>query len=141
MDKMILPAKLENLDELTGFIEEKLEEHGASMKVNMQVQLSAEEIFANIASYAYPDIPEESRNDSEGMAEVRLEFVENLVRITFLDSGVPYDPLLREDPDIKKDAEERQIGGLGIFMVKKSMDKVSYEYVNGQNCLTIEKAL
>lgn len=143
MDKITIPAKLENLDDLIGFIEGKLEEYGASMKVNMQVQLSCEEIFANIASYAYPD-----RED--GTVEVQMELLESetsdvsgahAVRIIFIDSGVAYDPLARENPDIGLDAEERQIGGLGIFLVKKSMDRAKYEYVDGKNKLTIEKDL
>jgi anti-sigma regulatory factor (Ser/Thr protein kinase) len=63
------------------------------------------------------------------------------VDITFIDNGIPYDPLAKADPDVTLSAEERQIGGLGIFMVKKSMDDVKYEYLDGHNILTLKKGL
>ena len=94
-----------------------------------------EEIYVNIAHYAY---------ESEmGMATIRVEVGgEPLqVKITFIDNGTPYDPLKKADPDTTLSAEARQIGGLGIFMVKKSMDDVKYQYIDGQNILTISKKL
>ena len=101
----------------------------------MQVDVAVEELFVNIAHYAYaPDtgsatIRVAPRQDPKGVA------------ITFVDRGVPYDPLAKEDPDVTLSAEERQIGGLGIYMVKKSMDDMQYEYRDGQNVLTIVKNL
>jgi len=122
-----------NLDRVIGFVEEQLERYGCPMKTQMQVTLAVEEIFVNIANYAYdPEV---------GPALIRAEVHEDPLEvvITFIDKGKPYDPLQAEDPDILANAEERQIGGLGIFMVKQTMDDISYEYANGRNILRIVK--
>lgn len=134
MIELKVPASLEHLNEVLAFLEEKLEEMGAPFKVSMKIQVAVEELFVNIANYAYPD-------RADGQACIRLEKVDEppSVRITLIDSGIPYDPLAKPDPDVNLSAEERQIGGLGIFMVKQSMDTVSYAYKDGQNCLTLEK--
>ena len=99
----------------------------------MQIDVAVEEIYVNIASYAY--------GDAEGEAIIRAGVTDapKSVEITFIDSGTPYDPLKKEDPDVTLSADKRPIGGLGIFMVKKSMDDMIYEYKDGQNCLTIKK--
>lgn len=123
----------ENLAQVTAFVEEQLESFGCPMKTQMQVTLAVEEIFVNIASYAYdPQI---------GPALIRTEVHEDPLEvvITFIDKGKPHDPLQRGDPDISLDAEDREIGGLGIFMVKQTMDDISYEYTNGKNILRIVK--
>lgn len=135
MSELNVEAKTENLDQVLAFVDRHLEEKGCEMKVQMQLDVAVEELFVNIAQYAYhPDI---------GVATIRVEVQEEplAVIITFIDNGVPYDPLAKEDPDITLPAEERQIGGLGIYMVKKSMDDISYEYTNGQNILRIKKKL
>ena len=135
MKELIIEAKDENLDEVLGFVNAELETCDCDMKTQIQVDVAVEEIFVNIAHYAY--------NPSIGHATIRAEVTKDplAVTLTFLDNGVPYDPLAKEDPDITLAAEDRQIGGLGIFMVKKSMDDVAYEYKNGQNILTIKKNL
>lgn len=135
MKNLIVEAKTDNLDEVTAFIDAELEEHDCSMKVQMRIDVAVEELFVNIAHYAYE--PE------TGMAEIRIDFKNDpaAVVITFIDSGVPYDPLAKEDPDVSLSLEERKIGGLGIFMVKKSMDDMKYEYKDGKNVLTIVKNL
>ena len=99
----------------------------------MQIDIAIDELFGNIVHYAY--------NPEVGPVTVRVEVTEDplAVSITFIDNGVPYDPLAKTDPDVTLSAEEREIGGLGIFMVKKSMDEISYEYRSGQNILTIKK--
>lgn len=105
------------------------------MKIQMQIDIAVEEIFVNIARCAYaPEV---------GNAIIRIETLADppSVDITFIDSGIPYDPLAKADPDITLSAEERQIGGLGIFMVKRSMDDVRYEYLDGHNVLTLKKGL
>ena len=101
----------------------------------MQIDVAVEEIFVNIASYAY--------GPETGQAEIRFrsEAETGTAEITFIDRGAPFDPLAKPDPDVTLPAEERQIGGLGIFMVKKSMDDVRYEYREAQNILTIRKKL
>ena len=135
MRELTIDAKLDNLEQVLGFIDGILEEADCSMKTQMQIDVAAEELFVNIASYAYaPNV---------GSATVRVELEQDpgAVCITFIDSGVPYNPLAKEDPDVTLKAEERGIGGLGIYMVKKSMDDMVYEYENGQNILSIKKAI
>lgn len=135
MEKLDILAKTENLDTVIDFVNEHLEGVECPMKIQMQIDVAVEEIFVNIANYAY--------GTGEGPATVRIN-VDNqnkIVDITFIDNGVPYDPLAKDDPDITLSAQERQIGGLGIFMVKKSMDDVTYEYRDGHNILTLKKGL
>ena len=120
--------KLESLPQVCEFLEHALEDQGAPMKVITQVNIAADEIFSNIAQYS-----------GATAAQVDCEAMDGRVVIHFMDNGVPYDPTARQDPDITLSAEEREMGGLGIFMVKRSMDRVSYEYADGQNILTIEK--
>ena len=135
MAELTLKASLEKLDEVLAFVEENLEKNDCPMKVLMQVQIAVEEIFVNIAHYAY--------GSEQGTATIRAEVGGDPLQviITFIDQGVPYDPLQKEDPDVTLSAEDRQIGGLGIFMVKKSMDDVKYEYADGKNILTISKKI
>lgn len=135
MKELTISARLENIETVTAFVDEQLEEMGCPMKAQMQIDIAIDELFSNIAHYAYtPDT---------GEATVRVEVTESplAVIITFIDHGVPYDPLAKEDPDTTLSAEERQIGGLGIYMVKKSMDEIAYRYQDGQNILMIKKQL
>ena len=135
MKDITVDATLDNLEVVQNFVSEELESQGCSMKVMMQIEIAVEEIYVNIVHYAY--------NPEIGKATVRCEVTDNPMQviIQFMDSGVPFDPLAKEDADITLSAEEREIGGLGIFMVKKSMDEVSYEYKEGKNVLTIRKVL
>lgn len=121
--------------EAVDFIDEQLEKADCPMKTKVQIKVAAEEIFVNVAHYAY--------HQEVGEVEIRVEITENpkSAVITFSDSGKPFNPLEKPDPDITLSAEERDIGGLGIFMVKNTMDDVRYEFVDGQNCLTITKSL
>ena len=135
MKELTISARLENIETVTAFVDEQLEEMGCPMKAQMQIDIAIDELFSNIAHYAYtPDT---------GEATVRVEVTESplAVIITFIDHGVPYDPLAKEDPDTTLSAEERQIGGLGIYMVKKSMDEIAYRYQDGQNILMTKKQL
>lgn len=133
MRELDIEAKTENLDQVLAFVDEELEKYECGMKTQMQIDIAVEEIFVNIAHYAY--------NPAVGKATIRIEVTDGTVSLTFIDNGIPYDPLAKEDPDITLSAEERQIGGLGIFMVKKSMDDVKYEYKDGSNILTFSKDL
>ncbi|MDE5752980.1 MAG: ATP-binding protein [Oscillospiraceae bacterium] len=133
MKELTIDATIDNVAVVTAFVDEQLERFNCPIKTQMQVDIAIDELFGNIAHYAYhPDV---------GTATVRVEVTENpfAVVITFIDNGIPYDPLVKADPDITLSAEERRIGGLGIYMVKKSMDAISYEYKNGQNILRIQK--
>ena len=133
MKTLTLEAKVQNLEQVLGFIRQNLEEAGASVRVVNQILIAAEEIFVNIASYAY--------GQETGSAEIRMTVEDGSAGIEFRDRGTPFDPLAKADPDVTLPAEERQIGGLGIFMVKKSMDDVQYQYEGGENILTIRKRL
>lgn len=133
MKELTLPATIENIETVIDFVNGQLEEIKCPLKAQMQIDIAIDELFGNIAHYAY--------NPETGPATVRVEVAEDpiAVVITFIDRGVPYDPLKKEDPDITLSAEERAIGGLGIFMVKKTMDEISYEYKDGKNILRIKK--
>ena len=135
MKELKLAATVENIETVTDFVNEQLEALDCPMKAQMQIDIAIDELFGNIAHYAY--------NPEVGDATVRVEVIEDplAVVITFIDKGVPYDPLEKEDPDTSLSAEDRQIGGLGIYMVKKSMDDIIYEYKDGQNILKIKKYL
>ena len=133
MDELRLDATIKNLPEVTEFITASLEEKDCSMKIVMQMELVIEEIFVNVASYAYA--PE------TGAVIVRKFFDEEprALNLTFIDFGKPYNPLEHKDPDTSLGVDEREVGGLGIFLVKKNVDEISYERKDGQNILSIKK--
>ena len=135
MTELIVEAKLDNLAQVLQFVDSRLEEEDCPIGVQMKIDVAVEELFVNIASYAYAP--------GSGSATVRMDVEEDpkTVVITFVDCGVPYDPLAKEDPDVTLSINDREIGGLGIFMVKKSMDDMNYAYENGQNVLTIRKRI
>ena len=135
MKELTVEAKTTNIEAVTDFVNEQLEALDCPMKAQMQIDIAIDELFGNIAHYAY--------NPEIGQATVRVEVVKDplSVVITFIDNGMPYDPLAKADPDTTLSAEERDIGGLGIYMVKKSMDDITYEYKDGQNILKIKKNL
>ena len=135
MKEMNIEATIDNIPTVTAWVDEQLEALDCPMKAQMQIDIAIDELFSNIARYAY--------NPETGPATVRVEVAENpmAVVITFIDKGIPYDPLKQEDPNTHLPAEEREIGGLGIFMVKKTMDDITYEYKDGQNILKIKKNL
>ena len=134
MKELTIDATVENIEKVTSFVDEQLEELGCPMKAQMQINIAIDELFGNIAHYAY--------NPKVGPATVRVDVVQDplSVVVTFIDNGLAYDPLARKDPDVTLSAQEREIGGLGIYMVKKSMDEISYEYKDGHNILSIKKA-
>lgn len=135
MKELTVDAVVENIPIVTDFVNEQLIPHDCSIKIQAQIDIAIDELFGNIAHYAY---------DSDvGSATVRVELVKEplTVVITFIDHGVPYNPLKQDEPDTTLLAEERKKGGLGIYMVKKSMDNIYYEYKDGQNILTIKKKL
>ena len=134
-NEMDIEAVIGNLPSVMEFVDSKLETIDCPIKAQMQIDVAVEEIFVNIAKYAYhPD---------KGNATVRVEVSDApvCVTITFIDHGVPYDPLAKDDPDVTLSADDREIGGLGIFMTKQIMDDVTYAYKDGQNILTLKKNL
>lgn len=135
MKELTIAATVENIGAVTDFVDAQLEALDCPMKAQVQINIAIDELFGNIAHYAYnPDV---------GEATVRVEVEEEplSVIITFIDGGMPYDPLQAAEPDTTLSAEERALGGLGIFMVRKSMDEITYRYENGRNILSIRKTL
>lgn len=127
-------AVSENLDQVLAYLDIQLESWDCPLRAQMQLDVAVEELFVNIANYAY--------GGNRGTAQISVDLLpERIVQVTFCDTGIPYNPLQKPDPDINIPLEERQIGGLGIYLVKKSMDEVLYRYENGQNILTIRKAI
>ena len=135
MESLVVPARVDQLDEVTSFVLDKLDAFGCPKKTQLQIRLAIEEIFVNISSYAY--------HPEEGMAEIRCEVLDDPMRviIQFLDGGTPFDPLAREDADTSEEALMAREGGLGILLVKDMMDDVQYTYEDGKNILTIVKKL
>ena len=133
--ELTVPADKKKLDEVLAFIDGELEAVDCPVKVQMQIDVAVEEIFVNIASYSYPD--------GDGNATVRLQMSDDNseVTVTLIDEGVQYDPTAKTDPDVSLSAEERGIGGLGIYITKKFMEDVVYEYVDGRNHLKLRKLL
>jgi len=135
MKELVIDAKRENLPAVLALVDEQLEAVECPMLTQTSIDVAVEEVFINIASYAY---------DTEiGTATVQVTVLQDplSVEITFIDNGTRYDPLAKEDPDITLPKQKRKKGGLGIFMVKKTMDDVVYEYKDGKNILTIKKKL
>lgn len=133
MHKITVEAVVENLQQVIDFATEHLEERECPMKTSMQMELVIEEIFVNICHYAY--------NPKVGPATFCMEFEDKpaAVLMTFIDSGIPYNPLEKTDPDTTLDVDEREIGGLGIFLVKKNVDEIAYTYEAGKNILTMKR--
>lgn len=135
MEKITLDATIENIGVVTDFIDAKLEEAGCGMKAEMQINIVIDEIFSNIAKYGYAS--------GKGDATVTVDILQDPLRaeIQFINSGEPYDPLAQEDPDIHASLDDRPMGGLGILIIKKTMDEVTYENKDGQNILRVLKTL
>ncbi len=133
LQEITVDATVENIRPVTDLIDELLEASNCPMAAQMQIDVAVDEMFANIANYAY--------RGETGKVTVSAGYFEEekCFKITFKDQGIPYDPLAKEDPDVTLSAEERKIGGLGIFIVKKTMDDIIYEYKDGYNVLTIVK--
>ena len=135
MKEITVDATIENMNTVTAFVDDFLDQIACPMKSKIQINIVIDEIFGNICHYAY--------KDSVGAVTVRVQSgnTPKAVFLTFTDNGIPYNPLETEDPDITLSSEERKIGGLGIYLVKKNMDEMKYEYVNQQNRLWMEKRL
>ena len=133
MEEITLEARVENLDKVLEFLDTRLEAQECPVKAQTQLDVALEEMFVNVAHYAYT--PE------AGMVNIKYEQLNDPagVELTLTDSGMPFNPLEKADPDVTLSAAERQIGGLGIYMVKKSMDEVAYEYRDEKNIFSMKK--
>ena len=128
-----IDADIERWPEVNLFIDGILEEYDVSPKTQMQIDVVLEELFVNVAHYAYPE--------GRGWAEIRANVEDDMIHFTLMDAGLPYNPLARPDPDVTLAAEDRKIGGLGIYMVKKQVDEINYEYRDNMNILSFSKKL
>lgn len=131
-------AEKRSLDTVMKFLEDNLEADGCPPDVRGRIALAAEEVFVNIASYAY-DADAMADSDDTAIVRYALDGGGHEAAVTFIDHGAPYDPLAKTDPDITAAAKDRPVGGLGIFMVKQLMDAVSYSFENGQNMLVVKQ--
>ena len=131
---LTLPNDVQEVPQLAAFVDEICESAGIDMGTTMKMNLAIEEAVVNVMNYAYP---------SGVKGEVRIEagVREGYVEFVISDDGTPFNPTEVEDADTTLSAEDRQIGGLGIFLVKHFMDIVEYKYVDGQNVLTLRKNL
>ncbi|MBQ6591526.1 MAG: ATP-binding protein [Solobacterium sp.] len=134
-DELTLEAKVENIPQVLAFIDERLEKADCALKSQMQIDVAVDEIFSNISKYAY--------EPGTGKATVRIHIDGNtrMCSIAFIDRGIQYNPTLHQDPDITLDADHRDIGGLGIYLVKRTMDGWEYTYEDGRNIQVIHKSL
>ena len=129
--KLTLDATLENVSKAIDFVAEEVERLPFSVKDKTQIEIAVDEIVSNVARYAY--------EDKTGKVQICLNNDENGLILAVIDEGIPYNPLEKEDPDVTLSADERGIGGYGIFIVKKTMDEITYDYKDGKNILTIRK--
>ena len=134
MVKARFDAEVPNLPQVIDFVNEALSGDGWDQETLAVMDVAVEEIFVNIASYAYATLP-----GAEKFADITVDLDDEGVTVILEDAGVEYNPLLREDPDVTLPAQDRSIGGLGIYMVKMSMDKVGYERKDGRNVFTVRK--
>ena len=134
MKEIEIDAKINNLEKVTSLIDEELLSVNCPPKVQAQIDVAIDELFSNIANYAYEDSTEQT-------ITVRIDELSDTLKMTYIDSGYPYNPLEKQDPDITLAASERSIGGLGIFLVKKMTDNMTYYYEDGKNHLQIEKSI
>ena len=125
----------EKLYEVIAFVEEELEKYHPDMKAMMAITVALEEMFVNISHYAY------APNTGEATVRLHIDEATRMATIIFIDRGVPFDPLAKADPDVTLAKQDRQIGGLGIYIVKKTMDAVEYQRKDGCNILTIRKQI
>ncbi|MDL2253070.1 ATP-binding protein [Ruminococcaceae bacterium OttesenSCG-928-I18] len=133
MRTLTVAAKTERLSQVLGLIEQEMAAARAGEQVTMQVLVSAEELFVNVASYAY--------GGHEGEVTVSCDVVDDVITICFEDTGMPFDPVEKEDPELTEEAHHQRIGGLGILLVKRTMDSIHYERKDGRNRTAITKRI
>lgn len=125
----------EKINAVTAFINSELEAYDCSRRTRIQIDIAVDELFANIVHHAY------ASRGGDITVRVCISGKDRTARITLIDSGKPFDPLSAPEPDISLPVEQRAVGGLGIYLVKKTMDDLRYEYSDGKNFVTIAKAI
>jgi anti-sigma regulatory factor (Ser/Thr protein kinase) len=132
--RLTLPNDIETIPQLNEFIDNIAEEAGLDMSFTMSLNLALEEAVVNVMTYAYPE-------GTAGMVDIDIKTNGEQLTCVLSDSGTPFDPTQTPDADTTLSAEERPIGGLGIFLVRQIMDDISYQYVDNKNVLTLTKTL
>lgn len=136
MREMTVEATMDNIETVTNFVNQQLTEHGCLERAMVQLDVAIDEVFGNIVRHAY------GAETGAATVQVWIEEEPGIIHITFIDQGQPFNPLEKEMPDITRlKAKERPIGGLGLFMLKRTMDNMTYDYQDGKNVLTIEKKI
>lgn len=135
IDSKVFLAKISNLNAANEFLQEKFDEYNVLPKERFQLELAFEELFTNVANYSY--------GEETGKVEVGIGYEDDecLLVIKISDKGVPFNPLDKEEPDLTLNADDRPIGGLGIFMIKKNVDDIKYDYIDGENVVTLYKKI
>lgn len=133
-DKIVLRAEFDKYPFFISFLEERFNDCALNNQMVFKLLTACEEIIVNIIRYSYKD-------KEKGNLEILFFCEDNLISITFIDDGIPFNPLEQAEADITKPIEEREAGGLGIFMVKQIMDEINYKYYDGKNILTIIKKI
>ena len=131
---LTLPNDVQEVPRLATFVDEICEAAGIDMGTTMKMNLAIEEAVVNVMNYAYP-------SGTKGEVRIEAKVHQGYVEFVISDDGTPFNPTEVKDADVTLSAEERNIGGLGIFLVKHFMDKIKYKYVDGQNVLTLRKNL
>ena len=131
---LTLPNNVETIPELNVFIDSVAEEIGLDMSLTMSLNLAIEEAVVNVMEYAYPQ-------GEKGDVTIDVTATDQWLQFVLTDSGTPFDPTKKEEADTTLSAEERPIGGLGIFLVRQLMDSIEYAFKDGKNVLTLKKQL
>ena len=143
VNELRVTADVNNLQSVMSFLQTHLDAQDCPRKARMAIELAVEEVFVNIAMYAYVsgngEVTVRICPSGDGPADETAPEGSRGIEVTFIDQGIPYDPLAREDPDVTLPANQRRIGGLGIFLIKQQMDDVTYEHRDGSNILTLKK--
>jgi sigma-B regulation protein RsbU (phosphoserine phosphatase) len=132
--RLVLPNDIETIPQLNEFIDSVAEEVGLEMSLTMSLNLALEEAVVNVMEYAYPE-------GQKGNVEIEVTADQQWMTFVITDTGIAFDPTTKEDADTTLSAEERPIGGLGIFMVRQLMDVIDYKRKDNKNVLTLRKKL
>ena len=132
--RLVLPNDIETIPQLTEFIDSVAEEVGLEMSLTMSLNLALEEAVVNVMEYAYPE-------GQKGNVEIEVTADQEWMTFVIMDTGIAFDPTMKEDADTTLSAEERPIGGLGIFLVRQLMDVIDYKRQDNKNVLTLQKKL
>ena len=132
--RLVLPNDIETIPQLNEFIDSVAEEVGLEMSLTMSLNLALEEAVVNVMEYAYPE-------GQKGDVEIEVTADQEWMTFVIMDTGIAFDPTMKEDADTTLSAEERPIGGLGIFLVRQLMDVIDYKRQDNKNVLTLRKKM